>query len=418
MATVAAAVSASPPSQFAALLRRSKFASYDPRITQIYTTSGGDAHRGNWGLKRALPLRKRSAHISISAVDTRQQQTVWERAGTQARFVKMWDEVGVHPKAPESGPWRSKLGPVISRDWYADTEFARKEEGAEVWRKRDATTSRFGRQSESYLDELAMSDKQFEAYLERLRKLRPAFYEYLQEIAAELPGSFESLWRKSAENGQLHKNFLARLAYDFYNSPDSRAIEQQPEPSAGLSYNKVSTLQSLLFKKAHNGRVVVHSALSKEGVAGFAGVAAYLPAEFKHSVERERIQWEALAKHGSADVDAAVGEYRMVDATLESPPEVVGRASASEAMKRMKITASIMESGLQRTKENVYRPGSREYVGAVPSVSKAQRSSVLNPDLIAKRQPSKASDIANMATMDTLSKLLKTSPDGQKHGTS
>lgn len=395
MAAVAG-MSSKPPTPFAALLRRSRFASYDPRICQVYTSFGGDAHRGNWGLKRSLPLRKRAAHISIGAVDTTYQQTVWDHAGTETRFVKMWDEVGINPEVTTVGSWRTKIGyETQSRGWLADSEFEKKEKGMEAWRQVDTTSSVYGRQSSSYLNEHAMSDKQFEAYLEQLRKKRPAFRKYLQEISAGIPDGFDSLWRKSAVHNQLQKNFLARLAYDFYNSPESRAIEQKPAPSAGLSYKKTSQLQSLASIKAHKGRVLEKSHSGREGLVGFAGFTALLPADTIHTKQQDRIEWEKLARDDVVNQDSGIGEFRIIEATLESPPPVVGKYSAAEAMQRMKLTVNVMGDFVRRERENTYQPGTVEYAGAIPTINKSQRDTVFNVNVVKTKHKSQVEEAKN-----------------------
>ena len=49
------------PGTFPELLRRSRFASFDPTIRQSYGTPPSRLHRGNWGLKRPIAQSKRSA---------------------------------------------------------------------------------------------------------------------------------------------------------------------------------------------------------------------------------------------------------------------------------------------------------------------------------------------------------------------
>ena len=130
----------SAPSQFAALLRRSKFASYDPHIGQVYTAFDGHAARGNFGLKRPLALRRRNAHITVQAVDSHEQQTVWKSAEQANRWIRMWDEVGVKPKVGQQTKWEQKLGALGAEvSLLTDSEFthqetagAQKEEGVEA----------------------------------------------------------------------------------------------------------------------------------------------------------------------------------------------------------------------------------------------------------------------------------------------
>ncbi|KAJ3557010.1 hypothetical protein NM688_g1709 [Phlebia brevispora] len=390
MASAAGMSSAVPPSQFAVLLRRSKFASYDPRIGQVWTTFGGDAARGNWGLKRPLPLRKRAAHISISAVDTKEQQTVWKHAGTSRRFVKMWDEVGIQPKTRDENTPRADL---------VDSDFVTKEDGAKPWTRNNAVASK-----ESYAlpNPEAMSDRQFQTYLRRLRQMRPAFREFVKQTSEE-------------ENGYASPpslDFLKRLAYEYYNAPESRAIEQQPAPSGGLSYRQTPPLQSFYDTKPQKGHVIERAYGGKEGLAGFAGVNALLPFDLvKDGSSKESptaIQWEELATTGVRVPDEGVAEFRVATAVLEQKPIVVGeKPSGVEAMKMVAEVAAPMP---KREQENPHRPGTREYVGYLPNLTPSQQGNIFKKvKEKVQVQGQKPADVAAEA-MDMFRQLLKDKP--------
>ena len=261
---------ASPISPFAAILRRSKFASYDPAIGQVYTSYGGHLHRGNWGLKRPLPLRRRDAHITVKAVDSKEEQTEWKPADAEARFAKMWDVVGITPEVSEAGRWHMKLGQTGQVVWKMDTEFASSEDNTSVG-SQSTVHPIYGPNSSAFPNIEAMSDREFKRYLDKLRKARPEFAEYLKLVSARrsreaarssgkndldapTDSEFTSFWESSFEtqtslrsSSQDFKMFLGSRAHAAYNSPDSRVIEQQPQTYAGLTYAKSSPLQPLLL---------------------------------------------------------------------------------------------------------------------------------------------------------------------------
>ncbi|KAI0034056.1 hypothetical protein K488DRAFT_84391 [Vararia minispora EC-137] len=110
-----------PPSQFAALLRRSKFASFDRSIPQVYASHGGDAYRGNYGVKRSLTPTKKGLPIIISNVDSPHQQTEWQPAAKEARWIERWETLP--PPRPMRGGWEKTVGPN-SLHQPIDSEFS------------------------------------------------------------------------------------------------------------------------------------------------------------------------------------------------------------------------------------------------------------------------------------------------------
>jgi len=104
-----------PASPFALLLRRSRFASYDPAIRQTYSAPPASAHRGQWGLKRPIALRRRNAFISLTNFETRAQQTEWNNAESQVRFIRRFEEMGTLPVAVVGTPWYKALGKARTR---------------------------------------------------------------------------------------------------------------------------------------------------------------------------------------------------------------------------------------------------------------------------------------------------------------
>ncbi|GBE81860.1 hypothetical protein SCP_0402340 [Sparassis crispa] len=220
-----------PSSQFAALLRQSKFASFDPAIAQAYTSYGGHAYRGNFGFKRPLPVRHRNATVFVHAVDSRQQQTEWKSAEQQRRWIQMWDEVGATPHVRGGSTWSNKLGPLGEIRWQVDSEFGSSDSGVDDRGVGAALTGK----STAVANINAMPEREFERYLEKLRKMRPAFREYLKKhLEKEGRGSVPTtLWEQSIKprTDEYLKDFRATQAYEEYKSPTATSIEQQPQKS-------------------------------------------------------------------------------------------------------------------------------------------------------------------------------------------
>lgn len=276
------------PSTFAILFRRSKFASYDPTILQVYTAPPAHAHRGDFGFKRPMPrpARKRASHVVVTNVDTREYQTEWANAESQTKFVRRMDEAG--PKLETmNGSWQLK---TIHSDWVTDSVFDNS--------PRDHETSLLRPPSFN-----SMPPQEFGRYVERARELRPAFREYLEQQRVERNAEREEQYARSqeaykanhgekygtppssyterpkqyrletqpvnlyaaaqipplaSENNRFnhakeraraitaHRNFLAGHAKETVLQPSATKIAPLPHKHAGLSYHHPSSLQSVL----------------------------------------------------------------------------------------------------------------------------------------------------------------------------
>lgn len=357
---------ANPSSQFAAILRRSKFASFDPTIGQVYTSYGGHLHRGNWGIKRPLPIRRRDAYITVNAVDSREEQTEWKAGDTEGRFAKMWDEVTFTPRLDNEGPWATKLGERAEVDWKLDTEFVDSAEAREESRAQlEAEGSIYGPTSSAVPNIHAMSDKEFKRYIEKLRQSRHAFASYFKEVSirkSQQTGSqyspeFSSLWDSSWETSktdQSHKKFLASQAHHAYNSPESRSIEQQPQTFAGLTYGKSSMLQDLILSKPKPGRVVSSNNVS------FAGVRAN--GDFSSAVVSTQVDFSKLAKNGERDPEEGFGMFRLKSVTFSHGPQTVGKKPQGLASSQLRVIV-VPDGAGDMQRSNTQWPGSPGYVG-------------------------------------------------------
>ena len=351
---------ATPSSQFGAILRRSKFASFDPAIAQVYTSHGGHLHRGNWGLKRPLPIRRRDAHITVKAVDSREEQTEWKYGDAEGRFVKMWDEVGFTPSLVSQGPWATKLGALADVDWKLDTEFA--DASVEDMSHTAVQDPTYGPTSQAVPNIYAMSDKEFKRYLEKLRKSRPAFVSYLGAYprkqgaaGSQTSAQFSSLWDSSRDPGRDHKMFFGSQAYHTYNSPESRSIEQQPQTYAGLTYGRSSPLQNYLLYKPKPGRILDRTLVSR---VSFAGVV--VEADFSKTYVDSSVDFKQLAKSGERDPKEGFAMFRVKSFNFGHAPQTVGKVDQASGWTGYQVAVAPMAVEMDRT--NTHLPGSPAYV--------------------------------------------------------
>jgi hypothetical protein len=241
------------PSPFATLLRRSKFASYDPAIAQVYTTYGGHAHRGNWGLKRPLALRRRQGFITIKSVDSPDQQTEWNHGESQVRFIRRWEELDVDARYAEASPWSKRVGSHNIGEWRVDSVFAPAKGESEKQRGK-----LLSERTVAVPNIHAMSNKEFARYLEKLRKLRPQFKAFVEKLTETGPSTqgispYEPVHLRERA---FHKWFIASNTAEEYNSKESCKIQQVPHRTGGLSYSHTSALETLFRTKSQPGIVL------------------------------------------------------------------------------------------------------------------------------------------------------------------
>ena len=349
---------------FAAVLRRSKFVSYDPAISQVYTTHGGDAHRGNWGLKRPLALRRRQAFITLRSVDSREQQTEWNYGEGQVRFVRRWEELGVDARYSETSQWSQRVGSTSLTDWPVDSEFAPAQ-----------SSSTRPVDSQAILPNVhAMTPSQFDRYLKKLRSLRPAFAAY---VAEKKPGkSLYELAQNSLDD--LHIQFLAQHTAEKYTHPTSRAIEQRPHRTGGLSYAHPSALETRLTIPAQPGLVLQRhperSPGARRGSAHlretfFASYAGFLATLLRQDAAGRVPVLDLSSPRGvqPSRVSNSVTRLRLrSQPRLSAGPRVVGRAADDGLWAtRMDVEVS-SDDKTQFGRPNPHVPGSRDYNAVAP----------------------------------------------------
>ncbi|KAH9843137.1 mitochondrial ribosomal protein subunit-domain-containing protein [Rhodofomes roseus] len=374
------------PSQFAALLRQSRFASYDPSIGQVYTSFGGHAQRGNWGLKRPLPLRRRKGNVTVQAIDSTAQQTEWKGGERQTRWIQMWEEVGLTPRLAD-GPWRERLGPTAEIRWDVDSEFGLATKPP-VQTKPSMVSRPSVHQQKKYKEDeeeeelseaipnvYAMTDRAFERYLKKLREMRPAFLNWLDEqarAAKEQGYSIPrvergSLWRhRQAAETDKYKLFLMSRAFKEYSSHDSRVIEQQPQLYGGLVYARTSMLQSKILAEPQPGRIL-ERLLGQGGhaggdyVASFAGMTPHLHKALAEN--KDPINWRSLgAAPDAPDAMRGATTFRVAQTQLFAAPATVRLNPAGLDGVGMSMDVYVPPD-TEHGKQNPYPPGSREYVG-------------------------------------------------------
>lgn len=358
-AVAASAAVAHPPSPspFSYLLRRSKFASYDPTIGQVYTTYDGNAYRGNWGFKRPLAFRKRDKFISVEAVDSPEQQTEWSPRESEARFIKRWEEVAPEPTVREA--WDNHC--MNSRPVH-EAELAKEDQNGNivnpaVHRQLDESANKQYVAPGPLVS--SMSTRVFNRYLDKLRRQRPEFLEFLSQEAKRstqiqtaprhlvAPSAYEQSAMGSAE--MVRRRFLQKQSHTIYESPNSHAIEQRPHRNGALFYEHTSQLTHFFTTTEQPGRLLEKHGKDRRGKpqASFAGMAVDVKPPIHHSEGESKL--------------------RIVETILKQAPNVV--SARPQGLNDTIIDTSVVEvSNLPMTRANSFPPGSRAYIAHAQTI--------------------------------------------------
>lgn len=328
-------------STFGTLLKHSKFSSFDPRISQVYTTHGGDAHRGHWGFKRPLPLRRRGAYITVKNVDTPEYQTEWNSAEPQALWIKNWDELKI---TPQQKGWS---GEDSAEEHIVDSDYISQTQSPEHWRK-------------PYIPNLeVMTRKEFAEYLEKIRACRDAFLK--QRTAREQVDDVTSYQLSNMHKSSTpwHDLIAAQFSQQRRSSPRSREIEHLPHTSGGLSYAQYSPLQTFLMTKERKGRLADDwkgkDKSSMCYLASFAGTAGRV--QRKHAGLARPMVWEDPNRTGEVMI-------RPQKVFVKGWPIVVGERQGLKAA-RLDMDLRVWDEQ-SHFRSNPHPPGSREYIAAEP----------------------------------------------------
>lgn len=461
MATAITAAAKKPPpsSPFAELLRRSKFAKYDPAIRQTYSSPPANAFRGDWGLKRPIALRRKNGYIALPEFESAAQYIPWNHAESQVRFVRRVEEMGAQPYTLGGTPWDKGLGKAKTQ-WLVDSEFC-PEEGHELENQnRNAIDTRlgglglrgpgqYGMKSTRRLNKDshvtpnidAMSPKQFARYLKKLRELRPAFREHLNTVAAKNnPGLAQKSMYDIARDpfAAYHRKFLAAHTAQLYGDLGSHKIEQQPHPNGGLMYSHPTPLDTLYKTKPQPGIVLQtiydpHSerynkhtiARKKENyIASFGGLTATL-ANGSAGGKKPLLDPHSEKGVDQSRISQSIGNMRLAAVkglTIERPPKVVGRVG--QGLKAVRLKAAVVATDASMNefgKDNPHFPGTPEYNAmdarsrkALPADFTSRAQAPAAPSLVNFSRPRRPVDSIVQSTLSQLKDMMGPRNSGSK----
>ena len=453
------------PGAFPELLRRSRFASFDPTIRQSYGTPPSHLHRGNWGLKRPITQRKRNAFISLKNFEEHEHYIEWDNAETQVRLIDKIEEINLAPKLVPQVPWYVGLGPAASSPWSKmDSEFAPGESGMPILPKSIPifTTQleglgrgkgEFGAKASSsstYVSDhgylhpnlRAMSPKVFNRYIKKLRSLRPEFKKFLKS-----EGVTASIRESGIQPGNLHIRFLGKhFDKQFQDTRDNnentdmhpnqpQPIRQQPHRVGGLMYASPTIMESFSTTRAYPGIVLEDgsnifsksSSSSKAFLVSTAGIIGRLEEKRAGPDVKPAFKDGQLDYTGSDVAKLLAGQtksnnfidVKVIDLQLENLPKAVTAFPSQNSSKEVSIRMSLaVHSENDHSRTNTHPLGSMLY--NVPEDSSKPPKSVYNygrdrsdvPGTIYKNRPI----LDNGETVDALKKLTDKSKHPGKAG--
>ncbi|CAG8516492.1 3402_t:CDS:1 [Racocetra fulgida] len=258
---------------FPELLRRSRLATFDPSLPQVYTSYGRYKTRGEWGLKRNLPSFLRTNVITVGALDTIEHQTPYKSAETMVKFTKCWKE---------NFPLSKMVKP----------------------RKDEPSVINIGK----------MSDKEFKKFLKK--KVEPRKYEWRKLIK-----EFDVIASTKVDESGLTSVESATKKYPAFNEFLNISYERKSPNIQGLtySYNNPGTnikVQGRTLNRDIPGGVAV-------GVSGIVANLVSQKATLLNRINREKLETFYVEKaefneHGKPSVRVSKAPVYSIHDGLDS----------------------------------------------------------------------------------------------------
>ena len=211
---------------FAQLLKKTTFASFDPAITRVYTSTPHSVNvYGDWGLKYPIHRRKGPKYIKVHELDAgRLLGSDWRSAETEARFVEAFGD------------------------------------GRTPWKHEDETSPRHQSRTASLFDEFEAEEIK---YMDDVNAMRPQHLKrYLADVRQYrkeyLSGNLQRMTRQAQQSLSLPEDrtfvnlaarghirnmdtseFQVALAKHSIDSQDSKRLNTVPHRLYGLSYSRI-----------------------------------------------------------------------------------------------------------------------------------------------------------------------------------
>lgn len=441
MALSAQAAAAAPkaairPPPFAELFRRSKFASYDPAIRQTYQAPPANAHRGDWGLKRPISLRRKNAFISLTSFEHHAHFTEWNHAENQVRFIRRIEEMGGRAEVKVGSPWFKSLGlartePPFDSDFCpgekpelvsprrVQSQTLQSEQPEEVQpetvelgalgkrgpgaygTQREAGEEGEAEAEESPSDETpregfvthnvqAMSTREFKRYLRSLRAQRQAFRDFVEAHEEIEEKDLYSL--ATHADSHSYRLFLQSQMQKQFADYNGQKIEPRPHPNGALVYARPTALETLFWTRSKPGfylqdddQLTLNNNEVANHIVSFGGIISHVPGSVvvgkqmllvknsEKGVRQENIKESVL--------NIKLDPFKPI--SISELPRTVG--NKPQGLKAIKLSLSLIKGDTNKMGwSNPHPPGSQEYM-AMDSGHSKPRLITFNPPRLAQK---------------------------------
>ncbi|KAJ1665662.1 hypothetical protein IW140_003132 [Coemansia sp. RSA 1813] len=206
-------------SAFGRMFRKSKLASFNRGIKQIYATYPEAAARGEWGLKRPMPCKVTTRLATLKEIDSKEQITDFEAANQQFLLTMSWKENFPESRSPKyaaTGDLMQDLASVYDMpsaygaSSFGDLENTRETEASKRGPQRNINT---------------MTRVEWNDFLEEARSRRAEWKECLEkgQFAPEETMAFMNVTDKfDATNDGVHRS---PTYHDYVPSSEELVVE-------------------------------------------------------------------------------------------------------------------------------------------------------------------------------------------------
>lgn len=337
-------------SSFPQLLKRSAFAAHDSLITRVYASTPQAVAIGDWGIKGVVHRAKGANYIKVAELDSKMGiGATWTSAEGEARFMSMWGDGSI--------PWDTAAKRQPRASMKEGYEFAEA--------LPEPTTAQVLPNVES------MTEAEFEHYLTYIRKNREQLRESMHAEGGRASGVApeEATLTHAATRGATREvdssDFQAELINREFTKEGSTRLQSRPHRLHGLSYSTPPSGGSKLdASRAHKGRVLDRTAsrsqygafrdgTNSKWVVGLGGLTAHAASGTNRIADKASLSQFDYKRDRP---QAGISYFAVNEATVRSPPRVVGLRGPSESGERwtgLKVSSASRPAPLQSFKFDI-----------------------------------------------------------------
>jgi hypothetical protein len=292
---------------------------------QAITTPRSSAYRGDWGLKRDLPVQvsQKTVYMRYNDLDTIEHMTTFESAHDDVYTLRKWQEMDIPLVKDQAMDDFGSYDPRAEKNFqYKSTVFDGVEEPEKYkWRYKGPYVAGMGEKKlKAYIEERIIPQKEafikFVAQHQAVEKVKQNYLllneeKSIKEIEAEAEASAD-VSKVNLMSLRAEPQYLEKLVIEFLDIP--RQKPNRTHPSAGLHYIRSSAyahndpkLGPQEQKKEVLGRPLNHHGASGS-LVGVGGVVARVSSSYaqrRHVNDRDRSAVQPFRPIKGAHINAS-----------------------------------------------------------------------------------------------------------------